>query len=166
MSEFDPRIFKSLRSSDPEERKKGVRALAQTGEREAMRYLATIYKQDPDASVRQLALDAGKHVKRILIQGNWVGEGIKNPTQEMQAVESSVPVADQKESKKMMDNALEFVVDEQYDRAEALAVQAFALNPDLDQDPYYRGLASEVMGMPESEAIDAIMARVEAQREE
>ncbi|MEM9955519.1 MAG: HEAT repeat domain-containing protein [Chloroflexota bacterium] len=165
MVDFDPRIFKSLRSSDPEERKKGVRALAQTGEREAFRYLATVYKQDPDPEVRQLALDAGKHVKKMLIQSDWVGEGIKNPTQEMKAIPSGVPEADQKQSKKMMDDALELVVNEQYEKAEALAVKAFAINPDLDQDPYYRGLASEIMGMPESQAIDELMARIDTQNQ-
>ncbi len=166
MVDFDPRIFQSLRSKDPEERKKGVKALAQTGEREALRYLATIYKQDPDPGVRQLALDAGKHVKRLRIQGDWIGDGMKKPTQEMKAVESSVPAADQKLSKKHLDDALEFVVNEQYDRAETLAVKAFALNPDLKHDPYYSGLASEVMGMPTEEAIAEIMARVEAQADE
>lgn len=158
MVEFDPLIFKSLRSSDPEERKKGIKALARTGEREALRYLATIYKEDPDPEVRQLALDGGKHVKRLLVQGDWVGEGVKNPTQEMKAVKSSVPEKDQKLSKKYMDDALEFVVNEDYERAENLAKKAFALNPDLKHDPYYSGLASEVMGMPTEEAIATLLA--------
>lgn len=165
MTEFDSRIFQSLRSKDPEERKKGVRALAQTGDKEALRYLATIYKQDSDEGVRQLALDAGKHIKRLRVQGDWIGEGMKNPTKEMQAVQSSVPERDQKLSKGYMDDALEFVVNEEYERAEALAVKAFALNPDLKHDPYYSGLASEVMGMPTEEAIEAIMALVEAEED-
>ncbi|MGJ3238144.1 MAG: HEAT repeat domain-containing protein [Anaerolineae bacterium] len=166
MVDFDPRIFKALRSDDPEERKKGVRALAQTGEKEAMRYLATIYQKDPDPSVRQLALDAGKHIKQLRLRGDWVGEGFKNPKQAEPQYTSTVPEADQKLSKKYMDDALELVVSEAYDRAEALAVKAFALNPDLRHDPYYSSLASEVMGMPTAQAIQTIMTRVDEQREQ
>lgn len=157
MAEFNPLIFKSLKSSDPEDRKKGVKALARTGEREALRYLATIYKEDPDPEVRQLALDGGKHVKRMMIQGDWVGDGVKNPDKEAKAVASKIPAKNQKLSKKYMDDALEFVVNEDYERAEALAVKAFTLNPDLKHDLYYSGLASEVMGMPTEEAIATIL---------
>lgn len=73
MVDFDPIIFQSLRSTDPEERKKGVKALARTGNREALRYLATVYTQDPDPSVRQLALYGGKHIKQMAIQDDWMG---------------------------------------------------------------------------------------------
>src|SRR5690606_2692293 len=100
---------------------------------------------DPDPSVRQLALDAGKHLKRMQLKGDWAGEGIKNPTQEMKAVQSGVPEAEQKLSKKNMDDALECVVNGQYERAEELARKAFALNPGLKHDLYYSGIASEVM---------------------
>ena len=75
MVDFDPIIFQALKSPDPEERKKGVIALGRTGEREAMRYLATVYKNDSDIDVRLLALDAGKHIKRIMVQGDWIGHG-------------------------------------------------------------------------------------------
>lgn len=164
MVEFNPLIFRALKSPDPEERKKGIKALARTGEREALRYLATIYKEDSDPEVRQLALDGGKHIKRLMLQGDWVGEGIKHPTQEMKAVTSTIPAKDQKLSKKYMDDALEFVVNEDYDRAEALAVKAFKLNPDLKHDIYYSGLAGEVMGMSAEEAIATILARVASEK--
>lgn len=160
MADFDPRIFKSLRSADPEERKKGVKALAQTHDKEAMRYLATIYKTDPDSSVRELALDAGKHIKRMIIQGDWVGDGIKNPTQEMRAL-SSVPAADQQQSKKIMEAALDKVMNEEYESAELLARQAFVLNPDLKHDPYYTGIASDIVGMSAEEAVKYLLRPME-----
>jgi len=49
---IDPRIFDLIRSSDVEERKKGVKALARSEDREALRYLASLYNQDPDPEVR------------------------------------------------------------------------------------------------------------------
>lgn len=71
---FDPIIFQSLKSRDPEERKKGVIALGRVKDREAWRYLATIYKNDPDPLVRDLALQAGKYIKHMEIHGEWTGE--------------------------------------------------------------------------------------------
>lgn len=73
MADFDPIIFQALKSRDPEERKKGVIALGRTKDREAMRYLATIYKDDPDILVQDLALQAGKYIKHMGVQGEWTG---------------------------------------------------------------------------------------------
>lgn len=157
MADFDPLIFKALRSSDPEERKKGVKALARTGEREALRYLATIYKEDPDPGVRQLALEGGKHVKRLQVQSDWVGHGEARDTQSTPAVASGIPQATIDESKKIMDQALDHVMNKRYEQAEALARKAFAMNPTLQHDSYYSGLAGEVMGMSVEEAVAALL---------
>lgn len=73
MADFDPIIFQALKSRDPEERKKGCVALGRTGDREAWRYLATIYMQDPDPLVRDVALQAGKHIKHMEVHKEWAG---------------------------------------------------------------------------------------------
>lgn len=65
-------IFQLLRSEDPEDRKKAVRELAQLRDREVLRYLATVYKEDPDAEVRDLAVRAGKYVKKQMEAGEWM----------------------------------------------------------------------------------------------
>jgi len=77
MDVTDPRIIQYIRSRDPEERMKAVRALGQVHSAEALRYLATIYAQDPDDLVRDLALQAGRHVKKMRAAAHWVGEGIQ-----------------------------------------------------------------------------------------
>jgi HEAT repeat protein len=74
MADFDPIIFQALKSSNPEERKKAVIALGRTKDREAWRYLATIYKNDPDQMVRDLALQAGKYIKHMDVQAEWTGD--------------------------------------------------------------------------------------------
>ncbi|MGB7337657.1 MAG: hypothetical protein WBC91_02110 [Phototrophicaceae bacterium] len=160
MADFDPKIFQALRGISAEERKKGVIALARSGDRAAFRYLATIYEDDVDPSVRQLALDAGKHIKRMEIENEWMGEGVKG-TQEMRVPQIAVSDSDQKLSKKHIDDAVKLSHSGDYDRAEALAVKAFSINPNLQNDPYYSGLASEIMGMSTTDAIAEIMARID-----
>lgn len=162
MANFDSKIFQALRSLDPEERKKGVIALGRSQNREAFRYLATIYMDDLDDSVRQLALDAGKHIKRMEIENEWMGSGLKSSTQEMRAAQVAVSDEDEKQSKKHIDEAITLSHNQDYDRAEELVVTAFKLNPNLQNDSYYSGLASEVMGMNTNDAIAEIMARVNA----
>jgi hypothetical protein len=154
---MDPRIIEALKSRDPEERKKAVRALAQTHTTESLRYLATIYKKDPDASVRELAIKAGRHIKKTRAAVDWVGEGdVRFSTKEVAAVSTVSSVA-QEQAKGLMDKALDESVKGNYEKAEQYARQAFQLNPDLQFDTYYLGIASDVMGMNEEEVIAALL---------
>ena len=157
MEEMDPRIIEALKSRDPEERKKAVRALAQTQTTESLRYLATIYKKDPDASVRELAIKAGRHIKKSRAAVDWVGEGdVRFSTNEIPAVSRVSNVA-QEQAKGLMDKALDESVKGNYEKAEEYVRQAFQLNPDLQFDTYYLGVASDVMGMNEDEVLAALL---------
>jgi hypothetical protein len=160
---MDPRIVEALKSRDPEERKKGVRALGQLLSSEALRYLATIYKQDPDAGVRELAVKAGRHVKKMRAAGDWMGhesdKDVRFGTNEVPAVPSSTVSAVSKEQAKgLIDKALDESVKGNYEKGEQYARQAFKLNPDLQFDSYSIGIASEVLGMSADEAIAALTA--------
>jgi hypothetical protein len=128
-----------------------------------LRYLATIYKRDPDASVRELAIRAGRHIKKMRAAGDWVGEGAKERSipQAEEVRSSSVSAVDQERAKSLMDKALDDAVKGTYDRAEQLARQAFQLNPNLQYDSYYAGIASEVMGMEAQEAIAELLRNPE-----
>jgi hypothetical protein len=155
---MDPRIVEALKSRDPEERKKGVRALGQLLSSEALRYLATIYKQDPDPGVRELAVKAGRHVKKMRAAGDWMGheddKDVRFGTNEVPAVTTSTVSAVAKEQAKgLMDRALDETVKGNYEKGVEYARQAFQLNPDLQFDSYYVGVASEVMGLSAEEAI-------------
>jgi hypothetical protein len=72
-----------------------------------------------------------------------------------------VSAVDQERAKSLMDKALDDAVKGTYDRAEQLARQAFQLNPDLQYDSYYAGIASEVMGMEAQEAIAELLRNPE-----
>jgi hypothetical protein len=61
---MDNSILNDLNSVDPEIRKRGIKALVKSGDANAMRYLASLYKKDPDPDVRDLALKGGKHLQQ------------------------------------------------------------------------------------------------------
>lgn len=163
MEEMDPRILQALKSRDPEERKKAVKALAQIHTQEALRYLATIYKTDPDPDVRELAIKAGRHVKKSRAEGEWFGESKIRSTDEVAQAKpaSKVSAVNQEQAKGLMDKALNESIQGNYDKAEEYARKAFQLNPDLQHDSYYAGIASEVMGMSTEEAIAELLRGME-----
>jgi hypothetical protein len=156
---FDPRIFQFLRSDDPEERKKGVKALARTGDREALRYLATIHKEDADPEVRDLALKAGQHIKQAQTRDDWVGTGDPKATSEMAIPKPTVPEADVKTSKKMMEQALEYGIREDFEQAEKLVRQAFAMNPNLQHESYFTGIACDILGIEFEKVADELVKK-------
>ena len=154
---FDPRIFQLLKSDDPEERKKGIKALARTGDREALRYLATIYKEDPEPDVRDLALKAGQHIKNMGTKDEWTGTGDFRATAEMAIPKAAVPEGDVKTSKQMMEQALQLGMSSNYEKAEVLVRKAFTLNPNLQYESYFRGIATDVMGTEWEEAAKELL---------
>jgi hypothetical protein len=160
MEAMDPRIVEALKSRDPEERKKGVRALGQMLSSEALRYLATIFKSDPDQGVRELAVKAGRHVKKMRAAGDWVGhdadKDVRFGTTEMAAVPSGVSAGDKEQAKGLLEKALDETVKGDYKKGEQYVRQAFQLNPDLQFDTYAVGVASDVLGMSADEALAAL----------
>jgi hypothetical protein len=162
---IDPKIFELIRASDPEERKKGIKALARTEDREALRYLASLHSQDPEPEVRELALKAGQHIKKRGELSHW-GEDSGKAVAKLEAVDikkdgpkgtAKLPNdAKTKEAKKLMDSAMDMVMRSEYAQAQDLAYQAFGIAPNLGSDPYYASLAGEIMGLPEGEALVAL----------
>lgn len=156
MSEMDPRILEALKSRDPEERKKAVRALGQTFTSESLRYLATIYKRDPDYGVRRLAIHAGRHVKKMRAAGDWVSDDsddVRFMTSEQPAVPNTSKSVAEEQSKGLMDKALDESIKGNFDQAETFVRQAFSINPGLAESSYYVGIASDVLNMDGEAAI-------------
>ena len=57
-------LIRQLNSPDPKRRIKAIKALAKTGDRAALGPLLKVYKSDSDAKVRELALKAGRYIKK------------------------------------------------------------------------------------------------------
>jgi hypothetical protein len=164
---INPMIFELIRSNDVEERKKGVKALARSEDREALRYLATLHKEDPDSEVRHLALLAGQHVKKRLALGDW-GHDTGKSAEKLAPVEFKTDGPKKKEklpsdatttkAKGLLDKAMDFVMKSDYAEAQSLAYEAFEIAPQIANDPYYAGVAAEIMGVPQAEAIATLKA--------
>src|SRR5215813_4704730 len=60
---FD-RYIQQLSSQDVETRRQAIIALGNSVDQRAMAALANVYKNDPDPALRELALKAGRHIKR------------------------------------------------------------------------------------------------------
>lgn len=147
---MDAKIFELLKNKDPEERKKGVRALAQSENREAIPILAKIYTQDPDEEVREMALRAGRHVKKQLHASKW-------ETSSKEIVYAPVSDENKREAKRLMNKALQSQLVGEMDDAEASVRRAFQLNPNLQHEPDPRRIAADVLGLPEDEALDELL---------
>lgn len=149
--ELDPKIFEYLKKSDPEERKKAVKALAQTEDKSAIPVLAKIYEKDPDADVREMALRAGRHIKKQLHAGNWLSHENEN------AVYVEVSDDTKREARRLLNKGLQATFAGDYDTAQDLVIQGFIMNPNLQHDREARRVAADVFRMKEQEAIDLIM---------
>jgi HEAT repeat protein len=159
-------IFQLLRSKNPDDRKQAIRELAQLRDREVLRYLATVYKEDPDAEVRDMAIRAGKYVKKQLEAGEWTTDPVSStanaPAKTSSPARTSTDDPNATRARALMDKAMDESVRGNYDSARKQAEQAFALYPALRHDSYYTSLASEVMGMPVEEAVAALMSSASA----
>jgi hypothetical protein len=163
---IDAIIFDLIRSDDVEERKRGVKALARTEDREALRYLASLYKQDPDPEVRDLALLAGQHIKKRSALADWgtdTGKSVEKlapveyKTDEPKKKKNLPADANTSKAKALLDNAMNFVMQSDYARAQDLAYEAFEIAPHIGKDAYYASIAAEIMGLPAPQAVKTLL---------
>ena len=154
---MDSKILQLIESADPLDRKKAVQMLAKMGGPEAIRYLGIIYKRDHDAEVKDLAVQAGKYIKRQ--QAKEVAQSIAAPF--IEADEDAepqpeiddeyepvvVPEGKQTQAKGMMDRALDLSMHGEKDKAIEAMAKAFKVNPNLRLDTYYMGIAMDVTGL-------------------
>jgi len=61
---IDYGMLDMLESPDVETRKRGIKALAKTRDRDALVYLADVYRNDSDDAVREMARKAGIYIKK------------------------------------------------------------------------------------------------------
>src|SRR5687768_8648079 len=57
---------KALKSDDPQKRRQAIVALGKSGDQRALKPLAETYKNDSDPQLRELALKAGRHLRKEL----------------------------------------------------------------------------------------------------
>jgi hypothetical protein len=163
---MDNQITFLLGSMRPQDRKKAIHMLTKVGDQEALRALAGLYKNDPDAEIRELAVKAGKYIKR---EQNRIQETSAAaprivetaPEVEDEAVEEPeeeyIPIvvsgSRQSQAKGLMDRALDLSMHGDKDKAIDSISKAFKLNPNLRLDSYYMGVAMDITGMDQASTI-------------
>ncbi|NWF67837.1 MAG: HEAT repeat domain-containing protein [Chloroflexi bacterium] len=154
---------RQLDSADPQKRRQAVIALGKSGDRAALPHLARVYKNDPDSEIRDLALRAGRYLKKE-VDGQAEAEPVRIERADQEtgasylAPEVDVSAMDIERSRGYVEQAMDAHVRGQDDRAKTLLVKAFTLNPNLRRDHYTSGIAATVTGLPADEAIAALLS--------
>lgn len=164
---MDSKILQLMESANPQDRKKAIKMLAQTGGQEALRYLGQIYKQESDPEIKELAINAGKYIKKQEASGTApapqpaaktftqpvtvVEEVVEDEPEEDEPQEEFKPVvvseASKKQAKGLMDRALDLSMHGEKDKAIESITKAFKVNPNLQLDSYYMGVAMDITGL-------------------
>jgi hypothetical protein len=155
---MDNAILNLMDSSNPKDRKRAIKALIDDGSQEALKYLAKIYKTDSDPEIRDLAMKAGRYVKKQQIAGSWEGEGLKHvpepePKPEEQPDYVPVSTAKQELAKGFLDSAMDASISRDKKRAFDLLRKAFSTNPNLRMDSYAMNIATDITGREKDETL-------------
>lgn len=166
---MDSRILQLIESANPQDRKKAIQMLAKMGGPEAIRTLGMIYKQETDPELKELAVSAGKYIKKQQTGENAAPpmpvrapivesyEEDDEPEQDEEVEEEYIPVvvsaAKQSQAKGLMDRALDLSMHGEKDKAIESISKAFKLNPNLREDTYYMGVAMDITGMDQNSTI-------------
>ncbi len=162
-----------LQSDNPEDRKQGIRLVAQMRSEKALKVLVKFYKQDPDEDVREIAKRAASHVSQKLREAENAPpepepDADQDEPDEDEAEEDLGPVEVSPQNKKRADGYMGAAMDHQAnaDRQKAITALKKALdaNPNLRTDSYFQSMAAAITGMEPDEAVRALRSDKKRER--
>lgn len=164
---IDERIIEMLESPDAETRKAGIKALAKSKSRDALPYLAEMYREDFDEEVRDLARKAGQYIKKQLDEEGSVSAPVTRSTpapprssmgslydeeedeeEDLPPLPSQIHVtsAQEQQAKGLVEQALDRHMRGDNEKALQYLTRALKTNPRLVTDSYTISLASTLTG--------------------
>jgi hypothetical protein len=150
---LDETIQKS-RSADPEQRRQAISALANSKDPAALAPLAILYRTDPDPTLRELALKAGRYIRQHAttapVPSTLADSSGLAPLAE---AESKVSARDQELAKGYLDTATSHMTQGEKTRAVENLGKALALNPALVKESFVYNLIMTLTGMRPAEAL-------------
>lgn len=173
---LDQRTLRLLKSRLPEEREQAIKALAQSKDPGALPYLADIYHNDPDESLRELARKAGVYIKKNSASASPAplpnvpraediyggrDEGVLPVTDDLapkrKRSEKVVSEAKRLQARGFLEQGLEASLAGDRNRAYKLLQKSVKIDPNLGQDSYSRNAISSITGLPYEQALDQVM---------
>lgn len=137
--------IRQLQSSDPNERRAAIQALAEGRHPAALRPLAAVYRNDPDLAVRDLALKAGLYIKEHAaddspsdLDNRWVSE------------------RDKQLARGFLSSATDFHMAGDKPRAAENLGKALSLDPSLRGETFVANLIMNVTGMAVAQAVPVL----------
>lgn len=158
---IDKKTIDMLNSPRLEDRKAAIKQLAQSKDKTALKYLATIYKTDKDPEVRDLALKAGKFIRKSLGEDDdAIGGAPARPAIATKEV-FKVSATDATRAQSYINQATDMHTRGDNAKAAQFLKRAFTLNPNLRDDKFTLGLLATVTGLPSDEALNHMREALE-----
>lgn len=156
---FD-QLIQQLQSSDPDQRSKAIKALANSKNPAALPHLAEVYRRDPEPSLRDLALKAGRYIRQASAEAGAGAGASAGPSAGTGAGTQgrAAPTArDIEVAKSYQDAATNYLLAEDKGRAIDALGKALALNPALADEAFTQNLIMSVTGLAPAQAIPILI---------
>lgn len=162
---MDRSIQRLLDSNNPEDRKSAIKTIAREANPGSLGILSTIYRDDPDPTVRELALKAGRFIKKKQAEAAipfTETSGTTGSDGEMVNAATPEPVRkvtdiDRERARGLVSQAMDLSLRGETNKARNVLAKALALDPELKYDSYTRGVAGELFDTDGDEAIEELM---------
>lgn len=144
---MDRQLLKLLDSPIPADRKKAVKAMAQSGDVEYIPYLAALFKTEDDDDIKELTAKAGRYLKKQAITDIQEARATSEEEAIPEPVRVEVSAGNQKRASEMLDRALGLSTAHEDQAAEELVRKAYQLDRNIRFDTYKSGIVAQVMGL-------------------
>lgn len=155
-----------MKDRSPDKRKEAIKAAARAADKKALKTLAVMVEDDPDAEVRELAKRAGVHIRQQIgelpMAPRTTGKGEETPRY-------NVTEENALKGRKSLDAAVSYMMNGESSKAIKPLRDAIKYNPNLRYDGYFKSILESATGMSGDEALaqitDAQITRALSERE-
>ncbi len=141
---------RDLANPDPAKRRRAIMKLGQTGDPEALKPLAEVYRSDPSVELRELARKAGVYIRQ------QEEAAARHEARGTQPLQKRVSPQDVQRARAYTDEALTLNIEGHNERAVNSLSKALNINPSLVEDTYFTGMASVILNLPKPEAMELL----------
>jgi hypothetical protein len=173
---------KQLSSKDPAQRREAIIALGKSNDGAALKSLAEVYRNDPDPTLRDLALRAGKHLRQqvgddaVVAAVGGAAAALARPQAERLRREVSeydedesptkpeparpqkvIKETDRTLARSLTNEALTHNANNENAKALKALKTAIKANPEIIDDQFFLGVAGSVTGLEGREAVKLLL---------